>query len=456
MSKTINRISKSRFNALTFSKHPMASITGIEYEYYADEAENVLGVLVLDVTDRDWNLVVLGRDERGAFRGIDVEISIGHREEALKSLFNKLISYAETGQAVFPQGEARKKKNEIFEPKVPPERLHPHFVVLKDGEGYSPAKGIIQEIAYVFVDLDGNFIEQFQTTGFDARLWELYLYAYLHEELFGLEGRTPPDFMCVKGRVPIHIECATVGPSPEFDIDVPPRSPEEAETLLRDYMPIKFGSVLYSKLSKEYWTLPHVQNHPLIFAVHDFHMNDSMIWSSSAMCTYLYGMRWRSTPLWDAAGNPLIATEKVGQHTYGGKTIPSGFFFQEKSEYVSAVLLSNSATIAKFNRIGMLAGFGSPRVKMIRSGTCHNHSPGARGPAKFSVEVELGKYEETWAQGLSMYHNPNARYPIDMDMFPTIAHHFLEGNMLRSLIPDFFPYSSRTIILTPRENGRSS
>lgn len=434
----------------------MASLTGIDYEYYADEAENVLGVLVLDVTDRDWNWVVLGRDERGAFRAIDVEVSIGPREEALQSLFIKLMSHAETGQTVFPQGDVGKKKNAILEPKVPPERLHPHFLMLKDGEGYSPAKGIIQEIASVFVDLDGNFIEQFQTTGFDARLWELYLYAYLHEALFIIEEETPPDFTCVKGPVPIHIECATVGPNPEFDVDVPPRSPEEAETLLTDYMPIKFGSVLYSKLSKEYWKLPHVQNHPLIFAVHDFHINDSMIWSSPAMYTYLYGMRWRSTPFWDAKGNPLVVAEKVDQHAYGGKTIPSGFFFQEKSEYVSAVLFSNSGTISKFNRMGKLAGFGSPRVKMIRSGTCHDHSPGARGPANFAVEIEPEGYEETWAQGLSMYHNPNAEHPVDADLFPTIAHHFLEGDKLRSLIPDFLPYSSQTLILTPGENGRSS
>jgi hypothetical protein len=32
-----------------------------------------------------------------------------------------------------------------------------------------------------YEDPDGNFIEQFQTTGFDARLWELYLFAMFCE-----------------------------------------------------------------------------------------------------------------------------------------------------------------------------------------------------------------------------------------------------------------------------------
>lgn len=113
----------------------MASITGIEYEYYADEAENVLGVLILDATDRDWNLVVLGRDERSAFRAIDVEVSIGLRQEALQRLFKKIISHADSGQTVFPQGDVGKKKNAILEPKVPPERLHPHFLMLKSRFG---------------------------------------------------------------------------------------------------------------------------------------------------------------------------------------------------------------------------------------------------------------------------------------------------------------------------------
>ena len=28
----------------------------------------------------------------------------------------------------------------------------------------------------LLIDADGNFVEQFQTTGFNARIWELYLF----------------------------------------------------------------------------------------------------------------------------------------------------------------------------------------------------------------------------------------------------------------------------------------
>lgn len=38
-------------------------------------------------------------------------------------------------------------------------------------------------------DVDGNFIEQVQSNGFDARIWELYLFATLTEA--GLEVTQP-------------------------------------------------------------------------------------------------------------------------------------------------------------------------------------------------------------------------------------------------------------------------
>ena len=36
-------------------------------------------------------------------------------------------------------------------------------------------------------DADGNLIEQFQTSGFDARIWELYLFAALSEAGYGID-----------------------------------------------------------------------------------------------------------------------------------------------------------------------------------------------------------------------------------------------------------------------------
>lgn len=422
----------------------MASVQSEEAEWYADLDENVLGSVILDRTDQDWNYVVLGRDERGLFRWIDGNVNFNEIGDARGDLFEKIEKYSSDRTKVFPQGDAKGKKNEIFRPIAPDDRLHPNFKSLSL-EAYSPAREIIQEIAYAFIDLDGNFIEQFQTTGFNARLWELYLYAYLHEELFVIDDSKPvPDFTCVKSKEPIFIEAATVNPSPDFDIPESPSSPEQIAMLLADYMPIKFGSTLQSKLAKEYWKLPHVKDHSFLIAIHDFHLNDSMCWSSSAVTTYLYGMKTKH--LFDANGNLIIVPESVDFHEFKGKKVPSGFFSQPNAEHVSGVLFSNSATISKFNRMGKLAEFGSSRVKMRRIGTCHNHDPNVTVPKVFDVEVDPTTYDESWGQGLSLFHNPSARQSINPYLFPGIAHHFLENGKIVSYLPEFFPYNSQTLI----------
>ena len=427
----------------------MANVVATEVEWYADAAENMLGAILLDHTDDDWNYVLLGRDERGLFRWIHGEVSFDSIDGARSALHLRIDEFARRGDIVFPQGDANRKKNEIFRQVVSDRRLHPFFVSLRDHEGFTPAKGIIQEVAYAFVDLDGNFIQQFQSDGFNSRLWELFMFAYLHEELFVIGDNTAfPDYECINGNSPIYIECVTVNPSPGFDIDWSPSTPAQIQMLQEDYLPIKFGSSLFSKLQKRYWLEPHVARKPLIFAIHDFHKDDSMVWSGTALMTYLYGKQWKA--MFDGSGRLTTVARVVDSHKWKDKTIPSGFFRQPDAENVSTVLFSNSATLSKFNRMGKLAGFGSPRVHLRRFGARYNHEPHATEPVMFEVDVTPGAYSETWGQGLAMYHNPNAKHPVEPELFPGIAHHFDEGDVIRSLMPEFFPYASKTIILVKR------
>ena len=108
------------------------------------------------------------------------------------------------------------------------------------------------------------------------------------------------------------------------------------------------------------------------------------------------------------------------------------------------MLFSASGTISKFNRMGKLAGFGLPNQILMRVGLRHDHDPNASLPKGFKHIVEQGSVTETWAEGLSMFHNPNALHPIDPEMFPGIAHHFLGDGQVKSLLPEFHPYSSFT------------
>ncbi len=208
-------------------------------------------------------------------------------------------------------------------------------------------------------------------------------------------------------------------------------------------MPIKFGSPLFSKLKKKYWEKEHVKGNSLVFAIADFHDDQSMQWSSNALMRYLYGY---SVETKFENGQFIHSAVKIDKHQLGEKIIPSGFFTQPDTEHVSAVLFSASGTISKFNRIGKQAGFGSKNIKMYRHGTCHNHEVGAQTPCLFNYEVTT-KSNETWAEGLSMFHNPNAKYPVPRELFPSIAHHYMKEDEMISFIPEFHPYSSNTINL---------
>jgi hypothetical protein len=133
----------------------------------------------------------------------------------------------------------------------------------------------------------------------------------------------------------------------------------------------------------------------------------------------------------------------IQTHKLGNKEIPSGFFFQPDTENISAVLFSASGTLSKFNRMGRQAGFYHPKVLMHRIGTFYNHDATALVPKNFSYMVDE-TCKETWGEGLSMFHNPKATYPVPQELFPSIGHHYFKDGKIVSHLPEFFPYSSLT------------
>lgn len=457
----VKQISVERYNAfIAWTRSPIIPQIGEEVEFFSNNPETLIGVIVKDRTDRDFGFVLLGRDLKGRFRCINVNCSM-NLTQARHSLFNAFKKENQSGLDVFPQGDESLDKAgvNLFEGKVPENKQHRSFQLLSTLPYWAPARRIMSEMMRHYVDVDGNFVEQFQTTAFDSRVWELYLYAALLElGLFVNKEHEAPDFEVSFGRQKIYIEAVIVGPSPndpplEAGDNKEPfkRTHEEIKELLKTRVPIRFGSALYSKLNRKnkYWDLEHVKGHPLVFAVADFHEEHSMTWTSPALLEYLYGVTHDF--IFDADGQLVITPIKIDTHEYQGKVIPSGYFFQPDAENVSAVLFSSSGTISKFNRMGMLAGFGLPNQRMYRSGVKHRHDPNSALPDGFFQEIKQGLVHESWSDGLSMFHNPNAKIPVDPEMFPGIAHHWFEDNRVISWLPDFHVYNSYTWNIMLRE-----
>lgn len=442
-------ISPLRFDALGgYARDPRSIVYGDEIRYFEHSGERLLGMIIRDRTDNDFGGLVFGRDRRLRFRWVAGTRFFESQRRAEVELRREMERVAALSNEEYYQGDETGRPVDFFTPVVPEHRLNPSFVHLKNEEVFSAARGIVEEMMRWYEDVDGNFIEQFQTTGFDARIWELYLFATFRELLYTIDRtHAAPDFLCVNPGAQFYVEAVTVNPTrdpkgaivPEPEIN----TKEDFDAYRLHYMPIKFGSPLTSKLRRRYWELPHVKGVPLLFAIQDFSAQRSMLRSRSAFETYIYGYThdWER----DEAGNLKILPRKMQAHQWGTKEIPSGFFDLPDAENVAAVIFSNSGTISKFNRMGLLAGFGSPRLQLERVGFAVDHDPNATEPKGFRLAVNDPEYGETWSEGLDVWHNPRAKEPLDERTLPWVAHHRLlpDGNV-QSLTPDWHPLGSMT------------
>ena len=194
---------------------------------------------------------------------------------------------------------------DLFTPIVPEQDLNPYFKIIKDGPAHKATRKMMSELAHHLKDIDGNFVKEFQTKGFDARIWELFLFAFFKEEKFLCErSYNAPDFLINKYGKEVAVEAVIVGQnndSKPIELEKPdpfPRSSEEIKILLINEVPIKFSSTLTSKLNRKtpYWELPHVKGRPFILAFADFHEPREMVWSYPAVAEYLYGIMTNLLP----------------------------------------------------------------------------------------------------------------------------------------------------------------
>ena len=142
-----------------------------------------------------------------------------------------------------------------------------------------------------------------------------------------------------------------------------------------------------------------LQGKPLLLAVQDFHAPASMTISRTALPIYLYGMEWE----WhrDETGTLVIVPRKLDRHQWGTKVIASGFFNFAEAENISAVIANARATISKFNRMGVVTGFGSKRVRLIRRGTAANPDPNSAAPQVFVHTVNAPTIPKLGWKGLT-------------------------------------------------------
>ncbi|MGO9782021.1 MAG: hypothetical protein ACLPQY_19995 [Streptosporangiaceae bacterium] len=325
----------------------------------------------------------------------------------------------------------------LFErlPRLPDSKLHPLFLQVRDSRGHIAARGLMDRVFSEYVDKDGNFVRDFQTQGFSARVWELSLFAYLFEEGYTLDSEhAMPDFVIADGCA---IEAVTNQPRNPMSA---PESDLQTEEELRLHFTINSSArisefqnqlrkAITSKMRKRfsdgraYWELPHVRDLPFVVAIQSFYAETSTAFTDAVAAAYL-----------------------LGEQTGSG-----GLFDDPELTPLSAVLFSNSGTVGQFNRIGKQFGYGVEDVMILRYGVCYDPTPGAVAARQFGYEVGTpGSPREDFAQSLHVIHNPNADRPLPQATLIGVRQTARIQGRSESVVPGlntFLPFASKTLVM---------
>jgi hypothetical protein len=379
---------------------------------------------------------VLLDEERGTFGTIALRRRVDHRwvcvdqqdpfstpEQALDALSVAMRG----GDAPEPLPSGARRRAPLM--KVDPKGVSREFELLAGTISHMPALVAVGECYLALPKPDANFVTDLQTDNFASRLFELYLFACFREQgLIVRQDHVSPDFEIEKDGAVCWIEAVTA------NSDIPRaggigdwvHAPEDRNERLTGAPAERFAKTLRGKLQRDYQAFDHVRGHPFAIAIADFHEPGSMVWSREALPTYLYGRR--ADIVGEGASRRAIGTPIT--NLTGKHAIPAGLFGDPKFAHLSAVIFSNAGTMAKFNRMGFLAGIHPPGLKMIRGGILFDQTPGALDAIPFELDVGSPEYAalwpwgEAWCQELEVYHNPLAIHPIPFDLIPGATHWF--------------------------------
>ncbi|MEQ5572911.1 hypothetical protein ABN306_08765 [Providencia huaxiensis] len=429
----INPISLSRFNALaTYARNPQVKMQSQELEWFETSDRKVLGTLLLDTIDNEYLGVIFSRDLNKRYRFIGLTAFDSNRKKIKKELLNKISLVHPSADKLGVQGDEDHKTMDFFV-RLEKNNINPDFLLVKESEEYSAAKNIIEPLMRWYIDIDGNFIEQFQTTGFHQRIWEIILFSIFTENDCVFDSSfNAPDFNLshINGlnKISFSIEATTINkpvdrkgkPIPMPDIN---QSNElEYNNLIVNYFPTRYSGPLLAKLQKKYWEKEHVSGKPFAIAIADCQFKGAGNISHDALPLYLYGFQQKVTATGD------VECIYIDEHIWGTKKVKSGFFNFNDSENISAILFSPASDIDKFNRMGLKDGFNDNKYNIRR--TIKSPNPNTWKIETIIKMIPSESYTESWDEGLIVYHNPNALHPLPISILPNATHFQLEDGKL--------------------------
>jgi hypothetical protein len=306
----------------------------------------------------------------------------------------------------------------LFDPVVEPDKFHPNFRAIM-GKTKSQERVELQKWVDGFPDRDGKFVREFQTS-FNSSFWEIYLYALFREYGFQFNWDNPsPDFSIGLNDNSYIIEATTAnhtqGKTAEWEYR---RKPDELDGMRFSEMNresiIRLSNAFISKsrlYKKKYINLEHVKNKPFVIAIAPFEQPNFNLQYNRPIVALLYDYyvdedAYLDNPEKYPDGPPGRSLGYVEKDN--GSEIELGFFTDRSFPEISAVIFSCTATWGKVDAMS-----DTPSVKR------QFFSIWGVGPNGIPEKrlTDGCDYSETIQDGLQVYHNPYAKYPIDPSVF---------------------------------------
>jgi hypothetical protein len=309
---------------------------------------------------------------------------------------------------------------DLFTLRVQRERLHPNFLHVLEKAALED-RAVLQEWADGFVDRDGKFAIEFQTT-FNSSFWELYLFAVLKRLGYRVDlSVSRPDFIAKRGEHAFAMEATvannSAGSPAEWQgqvgdlIELQDRAPIVQEATIRLCNSI---SAKHHKYLTEYESLPWVAGQPFVVALAPFEQPLSRVQNTEAIFQTLYS--GTAIPYevvgQDADGTFVLSggdfVPKLSVEKPSGAELQLGMFRNGRMPEISAVVFSSVATWGKVRALSMDQ---NPNV-YFETLRANNYGPHPTHSIKSRAE-----YKEHLLDGLNVFHNPDARHPLDWEAF---------------------------------------
>lgn len=281
-----------------------------------------------------------------------------------------------------------------------------------------------------FPDRDHKFVREFQTT-FNTCFWELYLHALFRD--FGFDfnwNHASPDFFLNNLGQGFIVEATTAnaaqGQPNEWDADISSDGLRKIQvSAINKEATIRLSNAIFSKSSKylnSYHKLPHVSGKPFVIAVAPFEQPFFNLQHDRPIRSLLYDYyideeEYQRAPELYPYGPPGIKLGTIEKSN--GAEINLGFFNDNTLEHVSAVIFSCLATMGKLDALSA-KGIGETIFNSTRL-----NASGIR--PHVNAGVMKADYRESLQDGLQIYHNPFAKYPLSKEHFRKagVVQHFL-------------------------------